>query len=61
MDWFGRLCRNTGLMIHQVIKPVGSPKREVSRDVQEKKMSETTTLRRTVIEEIEVKRTKENG
>lgn len=57
MGLFTQLCRNTGLMIHHIIKPNvdSAQKREVSRTVQEKQVSATTTLRRTTIEEIEVK------
>lgn len=55
MGWFNRLCRNTGLMIHHAAKPVAGSKTIVSHETQEKKISETTTLRRITIEEIEVK------
>tara|TARA_R110002111_G_scaffold101693_3_gene157459 strand:+ start:525 stop:701 length:177 start_codon:yes stop_codon:yes gene_type:complete len=55
MAWFARLCRNTGLMIHHATKPVAGNKKVVSHDTQEHKLNETTTLRRTTIEEIEVK------
>ncbi len=55
MGWFTRLCRNTGLMIHHATTPGTAGKRVVSHDTQEQKVSETMTLRRTTIEEIEVK------
>lgn len=55
MGWFTRLCRNTGLMIHHVGKPVKGQKHVVSHETQEQQVSETVTLRRTTIEEIEVK------
>ena len=55
MGWFTQLCRNTGLMIHHAAKPVAGNKTLVSHETQEHKISETTTLRRTTIEEIEVK------
>lgn len=56
MNWFEQLCRNTGLMVHHAIKPLRKDKRTVVRkEVEEKKISETVTLRRTTIEEIEVK------
>ena len=55
MAWFARLCRNTGLMIHHAAKPVAGNKTVVRHETQEQKISETTTLRRTTIEEIEVK------
>jgi len=57
MSWFARLCRNTGLMIHHAIKPMKkSEKHVLSKKVEEKSIDKTTTLRRTTIEEIEVKR-----
>lgn len=55
MGWFNRLCRNTGLMIHHAAKPVKGQSHVVSHQTQEKRVSETVTLRRTTIEEIEVK------
>jgi len=55
MGWFTRICRNTGLMIHHAAKPVTGKKTTVSHETQEQKINETTTLRRTTIEEIEVK------
>ena len=63
MNWFERLCRNTGLMFHNIAHPDGpGPARRrglVRKSVQEKKIAPTVTLRRTTIEEIEV--TKEEG
>ncbi len=55
MSWFTRLCRNTGLMIHHAAKPVRGGRQVVSHKTQEKKVSDSVTLRRTTIEEIEVK------
>ncbi len=56
MSWFGKLCRNTGLMIHYAIKPLKKSKKQVIRkEVEEKIIDKNTTFRRTVIEEIEVK------
>ena len=57
MPWFQKLCRQTGLALHGVMHP--AKKAEVSRTVQEEKVSETVTLRRTVIEEIEVQPTRQ--
>jgi len=54
MNWFTKLCRQSGLMIHHVIKPVD--KQEVSRKVEQKKVSDKVTLRRTTIEEIEIRK-----
>lgn len=59
MPWFQRLCRQAGLMVHHIVTPVKGPdkaeKREVSRTVEEERVSPTTTLRRTTIEEIEIR------
>ncbi len=60
MGWFTRLCRNTGLMIHHVAQPVKGRTHMVSKETQEQKISDTVTLRRTTIEEIEVKPEKDN-
>ena len=61
MNWFSKLCRHTGLMIHQAMKPVGAKtrKKEINRTVEEKKISPTVTLRRTTIEEVEFKQDEE--
>ncbi len=57
MNWFQKLCRNTGLMIHNAIQPLRKPKKTVTRKtVEEERVNETTILRRTTIEEIEVKK-----
>lgn len=53
MDWFGRLCRSAGLAIHQIARP--TDKKVVRKKVEEEKRG-SVTLRRTTIEEIEVKR-----
>lgn len=57
MGLFTQLCRNTGLMIHHIIRPDSerSRKREVGRSVEEKQVDATVTLRRTTIDEIEVR------
>ena len=60
MAWFQKLCRKTGLLVHEITKPVqpqNTQRREVSRRVEEKQVDEQVTLRRTTIEEVEVKRT----
>jgi hypothetical protein len=64
MNWFLQLCRNTGLMIHHIRHPAGKSaveRQEVKRTVEEKQVSPTVTLRRTTIEEIEVKKTGPDG
>ena len=57
MPWFQRLCRNVGLAVHGVTHPGGQPqKRTVSKTVEEERVNDQVTLRRTTIEEVEVKR-----
>jgi hypothetical protein len=55
MGWFTRICRNTGLMIHHAAKPIKGRKQVVSHETQQEQVNDTVTLRRTTIEEIEVK------
>ena len=58
MGWFAKCCRNAGLMVHHIVRP--APKggrREINRKTEQKKIDEFVTLRRTTIEEIEVKKT----
>jgi len=54
MAWFEKLCRKSGLLVHDLMN-TGSQKRTVSRKVEEKQVNDKVTLRRTTIEEIEVK------
>jgi len=54
MAWFQKLCRKSGLLVHDLINS-GSQKRTVSRNVEEKQVNDKVTLRRTTIEEIEVR------
>ncbi len=67
MPWFQSLCRSTGRMIHEIVKPVRgqtpepSARREVSRSVEQERVSPTVTLRRTTIEEVEVTPQGEQG
>ena len=61
MGWFTKFCRNAGLMVHNVKQQTKQPqsqtkKKEVSRQTEEKKLDEKTTLRRTTIDEVEIKR-----
>jgi hypothetical protein len=60
MNWFERLCRNTGLAVHGVMHG-GQPrsKQELRRTVEEEQVSDTVTLRRTTIEEVEIRRSDE--
>ena len=55
MAWFQKLCRDSGLMIHNILHP-DREKREVGRKTEEKQVNDKVTLRRTTIEEIEIKR-----
>ncbi|MEM1099191.1 MAG: hypothetical protein AAGH92_10430 [Planctomycetota bacterium] len=56
MPWFQKLCRQTGLAIHGVMHPsTTGQSAEVHRTVEEQQVSDTVTLRRTTIEEIEIK------
>ncbi len=56
MGWFGDICRNIGLMVHNIKHPDPNA---AHRKVIKKKVEETTegnlTLRRTTIEEVEIK------
>ncbi len=57
MNWFQRMCRNVGLMVHNVRHPDGpetTRREEVSRTVEEEHHGDIT-LRRTTIEEVEIK------
>ncbi|QDU34356.1 hypothetical protein KS4_24240 [Poriferisphaera corsica] len=57
MKWFNRICRNTGLMIHHITKPVKPQSHKQShKTVEEKQVSPDLTLRRTTIEEIEIRK-----
>jgi hypothetical protein len=58
MGLFHQLCRNLGLMVHNIKHPdaPGSVRKQVNKTVEETRVDEKTTLRRTTIEEIEVRR-----
>lgn len=55
MNWFEKLCRNVGLMVHNVRRPDDAQRKVIKKQVHEEKQGELT-LRRTTIEEIEIKR-----
>lgn len=61
MAWFQKLCRNIGLTVHNVKKPIKDHKaaqnttQVTKREVEEEKIDDNITLRRTTIEEIEMK------
>jgi len=54
MGWFSQLCRNIGLMVHNIRHPDGKEpqRKELRRQVDEERRG-NVTLRRTTIEEIE--------
>ena len=54
MPWFQKLCRQTGLLIHDVVH-AGEKRRVVRKQVEQNQPQEQVTLRRTTIEEIEIK------
>lgn len=57
MGWFSSICRNMGLMVHNIRNPEGQPpvhKKVVKKDVQEERKG-NMILRRTTIEEIEIR------
>ena len=61
MPWFQNLCRNLGLAVYNVKQPIKDDavdrgnKQVVKKDVQQEQIDEHITLRRTTIEEIEMK------
>jgi hypothetical protein len=57
MNWFEQMCRNAGLMVHHIRDPEAPAlrTREVRRTIQEAQVSPMVTLRRTTIDEVEVK------
>lgn len=50
-----RLAYNLGKTIHDLKSPASQQTQTVNKTVEEKQLNETTTLRRTVIEEVEIK------
>ena len=57
MGWFHKFCRDMGLMVHNIRRPDGekTERHEVARKTEEKREGDVT-LRRTTIDEIEIKR-----
>ncbi len=55
MGWFGNLCRNLGLMVHNIKNPETNDKQStvVRKEVEESRQG-NITLRKTTIEEIEI-------
>ena len=61
MSWFPNLCRHLGRTVHNVMHPEAgqaapqqNQKRILDHQVEERKLTDRVTLRRTTIEEIEV-------
>ena len=54
-SWLERLAYNLGKTIHDLQQPIKTQKQTVNQTVEEKQINATTTLRRTVIEEVEIK------
>jgi len=55
MPWFQNVCRNLGLAVHHVTHPQGeAAKTTVQKTVEQEQVSDTVTLRRTTIEEVEI-------
>lgn len=59
MNWFERMMRNVGLMVHNTTKPLRKEKKDkktiVNKTVEEKQVDDKTIIRRTTIEEIEIR------
>ena len=53
-NWFTRLCRNVGLMAHNVKRPEKTETHVLRKDVEEKQNG-NVTLRRTTIDEVEIR------
>ena len=66
MNFFEEICRNLGLMFHNIKhpdQPAGilptAHRQQISHIVEEQKISPTMTLRRTTIDEIEISKSSE--
>jgi hypothetical protein len=55
MSWFTDICRNVGLMVHNIAHPGDADRKVVRKETEEEKRG-NVTLRRTTIEEIEIRR-----
>ena len=70
MGWFEKICHRSGLMIHHIVTPPGNDPgsdpgsgpgnnpdvQQVHKTTEEKKLNDAVTLRRTTIDEIEIKK-----
>ena len=59
MGWFSKLCRNVGLMVHNVKHPDDAGDKQVLRKEVSEAKGKDITLRRTTIDEVEVKPSRE--
>lgn len=55
-NWFTRLCHRSGKALRQVAKPASANRRVVGVQREERSLNESTVLRRTTIDEIEIRR-----
>lgn len=55
MGWFSKLCRNVGLMVHNVKHPDEAGEKQVLRKEVSEAKGKDVTLRRTTIDEVELK------
>lgn len=57
MGWFKSICRNLGLMVHNIGNPddEGKVKRKIIKKEVEESTDGNLTLRRTTIEEVEIR------
>lgn len=62
-SWLEKLGRNAGLMIHNITSSAKGNvrKKEINRTVEEKQVDEKMTLRRTTIDEVEIKKHSEGS
>jgi len=59
MGWFTDFCRNIGLTIHNVAHPGEDPQKKVVKKTTEVEHKGNVVLRRTTIEEIEIRKDEE--
>lgn len=57
-SWLEKLGRNAGLMIHNITRSAKSDihKKEINRTVEEKQVDDKMILRRTTIDEVEIRK-----
>jgi len=55
MGWFGDLCRNLGLMVHNIRHPEGDSRKQIVKKEVEEERQGNMILRRTTIEEVEIR------